>query len=122
MELRHAARGGDRLGGPRLRVPAVAGVSRLGEAARAVRETPRRIIDSWLDPVRRKHNVSFFIETCLPVYIVTWSAWKTALVYLLRFVLYEWVLEPFGTARNPIFSTGRYLERGPREDETFVRP
>ena len=97
-------------------------MSAIADALIAVRETPRRIADGWLDPVRRKHNISFLIETCLPVYVVTWSIWKTALVYLLRFVLYEWCLEPFGTARNPIFSTGRYMERGPREDERFVRP
>lgn len=41
-----------------------------------------------------------------------------------QFLLYELILEPLGTVRNPIFTTGRYWERGPRVDEgeRFTRP
>jgi hypothetical protein len=94
------------------------------------------IRDAILDGQRRKHVISRVIEgyvpTALVVLAVTWApesplwivkalAWSVAATFG-QFALYEFVLEPLGKTRNPLFTTGRYWERGPREDETFTRP
>ena len=89
--------------------------------SRAIRETPQRIADAWLDPVRRRHSLSRIVEGYIPAALVLtilgvrWAFAWAGLVVLGEFLLYEWVLEPLGLA-------GYYWERGPRDDETFVRP
>ena len=81
----------------------------------AVKDTPKRLIDGWVDPVRRKHSISRILETFIPAISVTFSFWKAALIVLGEFLLYEWILEPLGY-------TGYYWERGPRDEEKFTRP
>lgn len=96
---------------------------RLLAAVKAIQETPRRIADAWLDPIRRVHSISRIAEGFVPALIVFrlfGLSWPRAIVWagavvLGEFVLYEWVLEPLGLA-------GYYWERGPRDDEIFVRP
>lgn len=87
----------------------------------AIRETPQRIVDAWVDPVRRRHSASRIVEGYAPAFLVLtilgvrWAwAWAGAIV-LGEFLVYEWVLEPLGLA-------GFYWERGPRDDERFIRP
>ena len=92
------------------------------EILRAVRETPRRIADAWLDPVRRRHSISRIAESYVPalaILLILGHGWMSfawaAAITLGEFLLYEWVLEPVGLA-------GYYWERAAREGERFVRP
>ena len=93
----------------------------MHHSLKAILETPRRIVDAWVDPVRRRHSISRIIEGYTPAYVVliilgvNYAFMWAALIVLGEFLLYEWLLEPFGF-------TGYYWERGPRDDETFVRP
>lgn len=98
------------------------------------------IRDAILDPQRRKHVISRIIEGFLPTFAIVFlllmasNGWYWPLMGMIvsavaaglstvgQFLLYEFVLEPLGKTKNPIFTTGRYWERGPREDETFKRP
>ena len=96
-------------------------LKKLIDSLRAIKETPQRIVDAWIDPVRRVHSISRILEGFIPAFIIltildipNTFAWA-GLVVLGEFILYEWVLEPLGL-------TGYYWERGPRDDETFVRP
>ena len=88
---------------------------------KAILETPQRIVDAWLDPVRRRHSITRILESYVPAFIVLsilgvkWTFIWAGLITLGEFLLYEWLFEPLGL-------TGRYWERGPREDETFTRP
>ena len=87
----------------------------------AIKDTPKRIVDAWLDPVRRRHSISRIVESYIPAFIVltiigvNWAFVWAGLIVLGEFLLYEWLLEPLGLS-------GYYFERGPRDDETFVRP
>ena len=96
-------------------------MKKLIDSLRAIKETPQRIVDAWIDPVRRIHSISRIIEGYVPAFIiltilgVRWAFAWAWLIVLGEFLLYEWLLEPLGL-------TGYYWERGPRNDETFVRP
>ena len=78
-------------------------------------------MDAWLDPVRRRHSISRILEGYIPAFIILtilgipWALMWAGLIVLGEFLLYEWLLEPLGL-------TGYYWERGPRDDETFVKP
>ena len=92
------------------------------EILRAVRETPRRIADAWLDPVRRRHSISRIAESYLPalaILLILGHGWASvgwaAAITLGEFAVYEYALEPLGI-------TSAYWERPPREGERFVRP
>lgn len=98
--------------------------------------------DALTDPQRRKHVVSRVIEGFVPTTLTCFAAVELAngfywpLMAALascavgavstvgQYALYEFVLEPLGTAKNPVFVTGHYWEREPRSDEgeTFVKP
>jgi len=80
----------------------------------AIKDTPKRIVDSWVDPVRRRHTIGRIMETFIPAIAITFSFWKAALIVLGEWMLYEWILEPLGYA-------GYYWERGPRDEEKFTR-
>lgn len=98
------------------------------------------IADALLDPNRRRHVLSRIIEGFVPTFVVTFLAlmsangWYWPLMGLIvcagvsalgtlgQFLLYEFVLEPLGTVRNPIFRTGPYWERTPADGERYVRP
>lgn len=98
-------------------------MSSLDEAAAAIRETPRRLWDGLRDPVRRRHSVGRFLETVAPAFVLLLLfglGWRRALVaavliHVGEFTIYEYLLEPFRLS-------GRYFERGPREDEVFRHP
>jgi hypothetical protein len=80
----------------------------------AILATPKRIQDSWVDPVRRKHSISRILETLIPVAIITRSWWMPIVIVVGEWMLYEWILEPIGWS-------GPYWERGPADGETFTR-
>lgn len=90
---------------------------------KAILETPKRLWDALTDPVRLRHSISRLIETVVPACLVLrllgmdpWLAILAAiLIHIGEFAIYEYILEPLGV-------TGRYFERGPREDETFINP
>ena len=88
---------------------------------KAILETPRRIMDAWLDPVRRRHSISRIMESYAPSMLVLtvlgvqWAFAWAAIIVLGEFLVFEWILEPLGLA-------GYYFERGPRDDEKFERP
>ena len=81
----------------------------------AVFATPQRIADAFIDPIRRRQIFGRIAETAVPAFIVTFSIWKTAVIVLGEWLLYEWLLEPLGVA-------GHYWERGPRDGERFKKP
>lgn len=87
----------------------------------AVRETPRRLVDAFTDPVRRRHIAAKALESgagALAAGVVVALAGNWAVLaapgagVLVDWLVYEWITEPLGWA-------GHYWERGPRDDETF---
>ena len=96
-------------------------LKKLIDSLRAIKETPQRIVDAWLDPVRRIHSISRILEGYVPAFIILtilgiqWTFAWAGLIVLGEFLVYEWLLEPLGL-------TGYYWERGPRDDERFIRP
>ena len=88
----------------------------------AISDTPRRVADAWIDPVRRRHSISRIVESYVPIgalLLVLGHGFASfgwaALGVLLEFLLYEWILEPLALAPP-------YWERGPSPGETFERP
>lgn len=98
-------------------------LKKLIDSLKAIKETPQRIVDAWIDPVRRVHSISRIAESYVPAFVVlftlTRSWWLSTIgatvITLLEFVFYEWLLEPLKLS-------GYYWERGPRDDEHFTHP
>jgi hypothetical protein len=98
------------------------------------------IRDAFTDKNRIRHVLSRVIEGFVPTAFVTFcllmgvnggthvqlslviSGVIAGLSTLGQFLLYEFVLEPLGTVRNPIFRTGPYWERTPADGETYAKP
>ena len=84
----------------------------------------QRIIDGWVDPIRRRNSISRIVEGLIGCLVTLmgfvflpfpWVILSPGLGVLAEFIVYEFVLEPCG------FS-GHYWERGPRSGEEFRRP
>jgi len=80
-----------------------------------------RIVDAWVDPLRRRNVLARIVESVVPAFLVLVflvgldAFWLVLFIVLGEFLLYELVLEPWGLS-------GHYWERGPRDGEVFTRP
>ena len=95
----------------------------IGAITFAISDTPRRVADAWVDPVRRRHSIGRIVESYVPIcalLLVLGHGWRAAITGAIialvgEFVIFEYLLEPLGLS-------GHYFERGPRDEEIFTRP
>lgn len=99
-------------------------MSEKGDFLSPILETPRRIKDALSDSVRRRHVLARLLEcgaaavsAGVVVFTAGWYGLFLAPIVgtFVDFLVFEYITEPLGWA-------GYYWERGPRDEEKFVKP